>query len=247
MIPMLVYSMNKNLTNQKMKTKLNDIVFLDIETVSHYQELKQAELKERELWEQKTRFSIQENDNTIDQLYKDKAGVFAEFSRIITISIGYFVNNEQERFVIKSFYFKDENRLLQEFMSYINEVFLGKPVFCAHNGKEFDYPFLCRRMLINDIKIPEWLRLQNVKPWEVKHLDTMEMWKFGDYKRYTSLDLLAHTFNLTSSKIEMKGEDVHDVFYEENNLAKIVRYCEEDVKLTAKVYLKLTSEKSLVL
>jgi uncharacterized protein YprB with RNaseH-like and TPR domain len=100
---------------------------------------------------------------------------------------------------------------------------------CAHNGKEFDYPYLIRRILINGLEVPSILNLSGKKPWEVNHIDTMELWKFGDYKHYTSLELLATVFGISSPKDDINGSDVGRVYWQENDLQRIVKYCQKDV------------------
>jgi DNA polymerase elongation subunit (family B) len=141
---------------------------------------------------------------------------------------------------VTSFYGNDEFKLLADF-SELLETRTNHPfrMLCAHNGKEFDFPYLCRRMLIHRIKLPLLLNIAGKKPWEVAHLDTMELWKFGDYKHYTSLDLLAAIFNIPSSKGEIDGSQVNEVYYKEKNIKKIADYCQRDVIAVAQLYLKM--------
>jgi predicted PolB exonuclease-like 3'-5' exonuclease len=223
-------------------SELNKVIFLDIETVPQQKEFELLNEEQKKLWEQKAKFdsAFKSGEISLSDTYQ-RAGIYAEFGKIICISFGYVALEKGQRELrIKSISDKEEKNLLSKLLKLI-EVFDKETLLCAHNGKEFDFPYICRRLLINGLKIPKILDLQNKKSWEVKHLDTMELWKFGDYKHYTSLDLLANIFNIESSKKEMDGSMVGKVYYEENNLKKIVEYCELDVWVLANVFLKLNS------
>jgi predicted PolB exonuclease-like 3'-5' exonuclease len=223
-------------------SELNKVIFLDIETVPQQKEFDSLSDDQKKLWEQKAKFdsAYKSGEISLSDTYQ-RAGIYAEFGKIICISFGYVALEKGQRELrIKSISDKEEKNLLSKLLKLI-EGFDKDTLLCAHNGKEFDFPYICRRLLINGLKIPKILDLQNKKSWEVKHLDTMELWKFGDYKHYTSLDLLANIFNIESSKKEMDGSMVGKVYYEENNLKKIVEYCELDVWVLANVFLKLNS------
>ena len=223
-------------------SELNKVIFLDIETVPQKKEFDLLNEEKKKLWEQKAKFdsAYKSGEISLSDTYQ-RAGIYAEFGKIICISFGYVALEKGQRELrIKSISDKEEKNLLSKLLKLI-EGFDKETLLCAHNGKEFDFPYICRRLLINGLKIPKILDLQNKKSWEVKHLDTMELWKFGDYKHYTSLDLLANIFNIESSKKEMDGSMVGKVYYEENNLKKIVEYCELDVWVLANVFLKLNS------
>lgn len=223
-------------------SELNKVIFLDIETVPQQKEFELLNEGNKKLWEQKAKFdsAYKSGEISLSDTYQ-RAGIYAEFGKIVCISFGYVVTEKGQRELrIKSISDKEEKNLLSKLLKLI-EGFDKDTLLCAHNGKEFDFPYICRRLLINGLKIPKILDLQNKKSWEVKHLDTMELWKFGDYKHYTSLDLLANIFNIESSKKEMDGSMVGKVYYEENNLKKIVEYCELDVWVLANVFLKLNS------
>ncbi|MBS1646537.1 MAG: 3'-5' exonuclease [Bacteroidetes bacterium] len=216
---------------------LNQILFLDIETVPevyHYDELNDSRKK---LWDLKWKHTQGLNP----QQQYTKAGVYAEFAKVICICIGYFNGKE---FRIKSFYGDDEKKLLQEFKSTLEKHF-SEYALCAHNGKEFDFPFLCRRMLINALSLPEILQIQGKKPWEIPHLDTMELWKFGDYKNYTSLQLLAEVFNIPTPKDDIDGSQVAKVYYEEKNIERIKTYCAKDVVTVARLLQKMQGHNAL--
>jgi uncharacterized protein YprB with RNaseH-like and TPR domain len=214
---------------------LENILFLDIETVpicSNYKELPEHF---RKLWDKKAKF-LKKNDEDTPEILFERAGIYAEFGKIICISFGYFTNN---KFRIKSLYGDDEKAILSEFAKLLNSYF-NKPnnLLCAHNGKEFDFPYISRRMLINNIELPAVLNLSGKKPWEVPHIDTMELWRFGDYKNYTSLELLAAVFNIPTPKDDINGSDIKKVYWEENDLSRIVKYCQKDVITIARLMLK---------
>ena len=216
--------------------KLSNILFLDVETAPVIYKYNDLSENIRQLWDSKFRYSTSESP---ESQYK-KAGVYAEFAKVICISVGFF--NEKE-FRIKSFYHEDEKQLLKDFAGLLNKHFNRKEhLLCAHNGKEFDFPFLCRRMLINGVKLPKTLNLAVKKPWEVQHIDTMELWKFGDYKNFTSLNLLAHIFNIPTPKDDIDGSDVARVYWEEKNIQRIVTYCQKDVLTVARLLLRFMGE-----
>lgn len=205
-----------------------DIIYIDIETVPQVYDYQQLDERTKQLWDKKWQYS---QDINAQEQYK-KAGIFAEFAKIVCIGIGYY---QQRQFVLRSISGDDEAVLLQQFFEFLNSK--GRLVqLCAHNGKEFDFPFLCRRAIINAIALPEVLQLQGKKPWELKHIDTMELWKFGDYKNYTSLDLLAHVLGIPSPKSDIDGSRVAEVYYLEKDLSRIVSYCLRDVATLASIH-----------
>jgi len=224
------------------KIDLKKILFLDIETVplaANFNELSQIE---QDLFSQKTEYQRKSENITSSDFY-GKAGIWAEFGKIICLSVGYFTESNSEiSFRVKSF-FGEEKSLLSEFSNLLKSHF-SRPehVLCAHNGKEFDFPFIARRMIVHGLELPEKLNLFGKKPWEVSHLDTLDLWKFGDYKHYTSLNLLTHILGIPSPKGDIDGSQVADVFYNENNLTRIVKYCERDVVAIAQIILKFQNK-----
>lgn len=220
------------------------ILFIDIETVPQFYQFDKMPEVMQTLWTEKTRFIQQREEKTPAEVY-EKAGVYAEFGKVICISLGYLYHSAAgTKFRITSFAGKDEHVLLQEFTDLIDQRFSGSNyLLCGHNIKEFDIPYLCRRMLVSGIRLPDLLDLSGKKPWEVPHLDTMELWKFGDYKHYTSLNLLTHIFGIPTPKDDISGADVARVFYEEDDIEKIVRYCEKDVVAVAQLLLRMKGEK----
>ncbi|MFK8270505.1 3'-5' exonuclease [Capnocytophaga stomatis] len=226
------------------KINLEDILFLDIETVPLFEDYEKLSQIEQELWEEKTKYQ-RKDDFTAEEFY-ERAGIWAEFGRIVCISVGYFsFRNDQRTFRVTSF-FGDEVKILKEFSQLIDQHF-SRPnkLLCAHNGKEFDFPYITRRMIINNIRIPQKLQLFGKKPWEVPHLDTLEMWKFGDYKHFTSLKLLTHVLGIPSPKDDIDGSQVRDVFYKEKDIDRIVTYCEKDTVTVAQVFLRFRGEELL--
>jgi uncharacterized protein YprB with RNaseH-like and TPR domain len=217
--------------------RLDRIIFLDIETVSSKKHYKELTPKWKKLWDKKASFIIKGEEKP-KEIYS-KAGIYAEFGKIICISVGlYRKTGKKVEFRIKSFYGDDEKRVLQDFCALLTKYFESPNyLLCAHNGKEFDFPFLARRILVNRITLPYLLDIAGRKPWEVQHIDTLQLWKFGDYKHYTSLDLLTQLFGVDSPKIDMDGSDVGRVYWEEDNLEKIVKYCENDVIAIAQLLL----------
>lgn len=210
---------------------LEQILFLDVETTSQYKNYSDAPLHIQQLWDEKAKNIIKEENVTASDIYR-RAAIYAEFGKIICVSLGFLIKDgETYRLRIKSIYGHDEKKLLEELVELINKFHAryGNAYLCAHNGKEFDFPYMARRMLVNGIKLPKLLDIAGKKPWEVFHLDTMELWKFGDYKSYTSLKLLAAVFNIPSPKDDIDGSQVYDVYWHENNLPRIVEYCQKDV------------------
>lgn len=226
------------------KIKSENILFLDIETVPEHSSFNELNPVLQDLWTQKTEYQRKE-EITAEDFY-ERAGIWAEFGKIICISVGYFVVNENKRqFRITSFS-GEEHQVLLDFKLLLDQHFF-KPyhLLCAHNGKEFDFPFLARRMVIHDIEIPNALNLFGKKPWEIPHLDTMELWKFGDYKNYTSLKLLTTILGIPSPKDDIDGSQVAEVYYKDNDLKRIVSYCEKDTIAVAQIFLKYRRESLL--
>lgn len=226
------------------KIDLENVLFLDIETVPAFSDYSQLSERMQKLWNKKSeRLSTYNSplpqQASPEQLY-GRAGIYAEFGKIICISVGAYKKGE---FRIKSFSGHDEKALLTEFADLLNKRY-NRPehLLCAHNGKEFDFPYVARRMLVLGITIPSILDLSGKKPWEVNHLDTMELWKFGDYKNFTSLDLLAAIFDIPTPKDDIDGSQVAHVFYEENDLPRIVHYCTKDVLTVAQILRRYRGE-----
>ncbi|KAB5488745.1 MULTISPECIES: 3'-5' exonuclease [Flagellimonas] len=226
------------------KLNLDHILFLDIETVPQSRLFSDLDETTQILWEQKTQYQRKEEISAED--FYERAGIWAEFGKIVCISVGYFTfKGDSRSFRVTSFH-GEEVQILKQFKQLLKDHFSQtKHLLCAHNGKEFDFPYIARRMVINGIHLPYKLDLFGKKPWEVPHLDTLELWKFGDYKHYTSLKLLAHVLGIPSPKEDMDGSMVKDVFYEENGLDRIITYCELDVVTTAQIFLRMRNEELL--
>ncbi len=227
--------------------RLSDILFIDIETAG--QSVAYSDLSQRfkELWMVKAKALSRDPEFSQDEaaaLFAKKAGIYSEFARVVCISVGYFVTKKKEilGFRVKSFSGHDELEILRSFSRLLKSHFdkPNKQALCGHNIKEFDIPFLCRRMIIHRMKVPKMLDIAGKKPWQVDHLiDTLNLWRFGDYKNYTSLALLAAVLDIPSPKDDIDGSQIHDAYWNQNDLPRIVRYCEKDVFTTAKVFLRL--------
>ena len=230
---------------------LTQVLFLDIETVSGYQHYEQLPEYFQELWQAKARSFIKQ-DEAFEEIdweasYRERAGIFAEFGKIVCISVGILrqVKGEDIKVHLKSFAGDDEALLLKQFADLLNKSYFdhNKHFLCGHNIKEFDIPYICRRMVVHGLPFPNLLDLSGKKPWELNHLiDTMEMWKFGDWKSYTSLKLLTSIFDIPSPKDDIDGSQVGQVYWEENDLQRISRYCEKDVLATMQVYDRISGD-----
>ena len=223
------------------KLNLENILFLDIETVPETQYYSDLSTDKQALWEHKSQY--QRKDEFTAEDFYDRAGIWAEFGKIVCISVGYFNISDETRTFRTTSFFGDEYKILNDFKTLLNTHFnQPKHLLCGHNGKEFDFPYIARRMIINAIELPEKLNLFGKKPWEVPHLDTLELWKFGDYKSYTSLKLLTHVLGIPSPKDDIDGSEVYRVFYEEKEIDRIVTYCEKDTIAVAQIFLRLRGD-----
>jgi len=218
--------------------KIENLLVLDIETVPSEPLFEDLDERWQYLWAKKAK-NIN-SEAPADEVY-EQAGIYAEFGKVICISVGIFVPaGDGFNFRVKSYYGDNERELLSEFCDLLNSRFSNaNKALCAHNGKEFDFPYLARRILINGLKLPYILDTAGKKPWEVNHVDTMQLWKFGDFKSFTSLDLLAAVFNIPTPKDDIDGSMVREVYYADGDLERIVIYCEKDIVTLANVLLKL--------
>lgn len=230
-----------------MDLDLKDILVIDIETVACAEDYDNLDDRLRKQWDKKSVYLHNPNTLSSAELFNDRAGIYAEFGKIITIAVGFYTILEDSKtgLRVKAFAGDDEKKVLLDFKTLVESKFDPESLsFCAHNGKEFDYPYISRRMLVNAISLPEVLNLRNKKPWEIMHVDTMELWKFGDRKNFTSLELLASIFGIESSKDNIDGSMVNETYYKDRDLEKITRYCMHDVAVTAQLYLKLMGSHS---
>ncbi len=224
------------------KAPYKNLLVIDIETVSSVPAYDDLNERMKLLWDKKASHLKHDEEATAEELFSTRAGIYAEFGKIICIGAGFLTRDENGPLGlrVKAFAGDDEAVILNDFKALLEgPSFQKEPVLVAHNGKEFDFPYICRRMLIHGIKIPKALYDRDKKPWERNIRDTMEMWKFGDYKNYTSLDLLAALFNIESSKDDIDGSMVNDIYYNKKDLDRIAVYCKKDVAVTAQLYLKL--------
>jgi 3'-5' exonuclease len=226
-----------------------NVLFLDIETVSGYSSYDDMDDRFQKLWKLKSKQILRQYDeeleeDTVKNLYPERAGIFAEFGKIVCISVGIVVRDPSTKALsvrLKSFASDDEKKLLESFSTLVEQYYnnLNKHFFCGHNLREFDIPYICRRMVIHQMKLPTVLDIGGKKPWETKHLlDTLELWKFGDYKHYTSLNLLTHLFGIPSPKDDIDGSEVGNVYWNEKDLPRICVYCEKDVLAVVQLLLK---------
>jgi len=227
--------------------ELSKILFLDIETVP--QQFKWGDLDERtaELFSSKTRFEQERSEKTAEELWGEKGGILAEFGKIICIGVGSIhKSGGTEALRVTSFQGDDEAELLRRFVELLNTHFnTDDHWLCGHNGKEFDFPYIARRCVVHRIKLPRLLDIAGLKPWEVGHLDTMNLWSFGDRKAYTSLALLTHILEIPTPKDDITGADVARVYHVEKDLERIAAYCRKDVVATAQVFMRLTGRRAI--
>jgi 3'-5' exonuclease len=223
---------------------LNNILFLDIETVPQFSNYGDLPDDWKKLWDTKSNSLIKYHEGQSNETLYPRAGIYAEFGKIVCISCGVLQGNDRQRkLILKSFSGDDERLLLHQFIEMLNKWVIGEQKFlCGHNAKEFDFPYLCRRMIINNLVIPAILNVSGKKPWEVNHFDTLELWKFGDFKSYTSLNLLAHTLAIQTPKDDIDGSMVWEVYWKEKNLERIVTYCQKDVVTVTQVLLRMGGE-----
>ncbi len=218
---------------------LNKILFLDIETVPAYASYDQLPENWRKLWD--TKASYINRDGLPEEEFYHQAGIYAEFGKIVAISVAFITSDRQLR--VKSYYGDDEKCILEKFKQLIDNYFSSSESYlCAHNGKEFDFPYIARRMLVHDISLPDILDNHGRKPWETRLLDTMDLWKFGDYKHFTSLELLSTLFDLPNPKTQTSGKDVWKIYWQDRDLERIAEYCEKDTISVAQIFLKFRGQ-----
>ena len=219
-----------------------NILFIDIETVPITKSYKDLPEVFRKLWNDK-HLLLKDTTDEPSLSFEGRAGIYAEFGKIICISAGFFFLDKKERnFRVKSFSSDNEAEILKEFADLLSKNFnTTKHIICGHNIKEFDIPYICRRILINGVRLPKNLDQSGKKPWETNYIDTLQLWKFGDFKSYTSLKLLAALFNVDTPKDDIDGKDVARVYWQENNLERIATYCQKDVLTTAQLLLRFNN------
>ena len=233
---------------------IEKILFIDIETVSGMSSFHELDETFKTLWKIKCKQILRDYDAEVEEeqaalLYKQRAAIYAEFGKIVVISVGFLTTENGKRVLrLKSYKGDDEKALLEDFSMLLDKHFNDPNVhyICGHNIKEFDVPFMCRRMVINQLVLPNLLNVVGKKPWEVKYfMDTMELWKFGDYKNYTSLKLLAACLGIPSPKDDIDGSEVGMVYWLEKNLNRIAVYCEKDVLTVVQLYMKFSLNPTL--
>ena len=225
---------------------LSKILFFDIETIPQFKSFDKAPEADQKLWAEKAQYLLKTDEDTVQSIY-GRAGIYAEFGRIVCISVGFISEREGNRSLrLKSYYGDDEKQLLGEFAELLSKHFNGNDhLLCGHNGREFDFPYIARRMIVHQIELPSKLNLFGKKPWEIPHLDTMELWKFGDYKHYSSLQLLTSILGIPSPKDDIEGSHVAKVYYKDKDLDRIVSYCEKDTIAVAQLLIRFNNEKRI--
>jgi len=238
--------------SQFLSIEIDKILFLDIETVPLYPTFDDVPDIEKDLWSKKA-LKMVEPGQEVKDTYK-KAGIYSEFGKIICISVGIVSKTAGKNTLrLKSYWGHDEISLLKDFNEMVEKHFnTDRHYLCGHNGKEFDFPFIARRSLIHGLSIPACLDTRGMKPWEVRHLDTLELWRFGDFKSYSSLQTLTHIFGIPSPKDDIAGDQVCEVYWKEKNLERIVTYCQKDVVAMIQLFLKyrreeLIDEKNIII
>lgn len=233
----------QQLKTQPMFTDISKdyILFIDIETVSQYADYHLLPEEQKKFWDYKSASLFRNDSEAIPEKTYERAAIYAEFGKIICISSGYI---RAGKLNMRSFVHQDERELLLEFSEALSRIESSgtKWALCAHNGKEFDFPYIARRMMIQGVRLPSMLDARGKKPWEISNIDTMELWKFGDMKQFVSLNLLASVFNIPSPKDDIDGSMVGKVYYQDQDIGRIQQYCEKDVLTLCRVYLKLAGE-----
>lgn len=226
------------------KINIEKVLFLDIETVPQYESYEKVPENFSALWDKKSQY-FRTDEEGPDDIYQ-RAGIYAEFGKIVCISVGtVYQRHGEQRFRVKSYANHDEKKLLYEFVNMLENYGNHNPIkLCAHNGQEFDFPYIARRCIINGINLPKILDIAGAKPWEVKDvlLDTLQLWKFGDYKNYTSLSLLCAVFDIPTPKDDIDGSQVASVYWEDNDLERIIKYCEKDVFALCQLFLRFQNK-----
>ncbi len=222
---------------------LHTILFLDIETVSQYAGFGELPDEAKDLWRHKAEILIKDRQEISPESLYERAAIYAEFGKIVCISCGFIQGpGPGKSLVLKSFYGDEERDILSRFCDMLGKWAVGNKYLCAHNGKEFDFPYLCRRLIINGMSIPPLLQLSGKKPWEIPHVDTLELWKFGDYRTFTPLRLLAHVLGIPTPKDDIDGSMVGEVYWVQKDLHRIATYCQKDVITVAQVFLRIQGE-----
>lgn len=232
---------------------LHTILFVDIETVSQYAMFEEVPDEWKELWRHKAESINRDKQGITPEEVYGKAAIYAEFGKIICISCGLISGSGAgKKITLKSFFGHDEKLLLEQFIEMLHkwsntsQKYETPKYLCAHNGKEFDFPYLCRRMTIKGLPLPAMLNISGKKPWEIAHIDTMELWKFGDYKSFISLNLLAHSLGIPTPKDDIDGSQVGEVYWAQQDLPRIATYCQKDVVTVAQVYLRMNGENPIL-
>jgi len=220
------------------KQNIEDILFFDVETAAATNNFDENH-ELYDAWAYDHLRNVEDSSELIE-LYNKTAPLYAEYGRIVTISIGAVRGGE---LIIKSFSNEDEKVLLEEFNDSISKFANNKTWLCGHNILDFDMPYIMRRCMANGVQLHLLFDTAHLKPWETSVFDTALLWKGTAWKKQSLASVIA-ALGLPSPKDDISGADVSRVFYE-GGIDKIVSYCEKDVFATVNLFRKLRYEKPL--
>ena len=232
--------------------QLKNIVFFDIETAGSHESLDALQEDNpllATLWSKRCEYlreKFEENkDLTDEELYLNKAALHPEFNRIVCASFGRIAGDvDSTSMIIKSYSGDDESEILDGIDKVLTK--FNKMNLCGHNIKRFDIPVMGKRFLINGKKLPKSLMIYDSKPWELPFIDTSDIWSFGAWQEgFASLELIAASLKVPSPKDDIRGEDVHSVFWESSEHSRIAEYCAKDVKVLGDIMLKISGFSTL--
>lgn len=216
-----------------------NFLFMDIET-ARIQDKLTTNTELFKSWEYKRRKEGETLVKDLKKSFEHKAALYAEFGKVVCISIGKIVD---EKLVVQSYYGDDEKEVLEKIKKVLTAFYKKFPdlMLCGHSIIGFDIPFLMRRMIINGIQVPSFLDLTTSKPWTLSDdiVDIAQIWKTTGFYG-ASLVNMSHAMGLPSPKEDIDGSMVSDTYYrEKDGLKRIVKYCEQDVFATVNIVQKL--------
>ncbi len=225
--------------------RLENLIFIDIETVKEHEGFSGLDDVSADLWRKKSSFFKVAEGSVEEDLYEEKAGLYAEFAKVVCISVAFMVKNGEGKYDLrlKSFYGEEESFILKDFKELLDKYYKNsKYIFCGHNIKDFDLPFLMRRMLINQIRLPLKFNINNFKFYQPMAVDTFQIWKFGDHRNYTSLKLMQKALKIDFPEYsEIDGNDIDQLYWKDKNMDSIIEHCQNDVISVAQLMLRFKS------
>ncbi len=222
---------------------MRDVLYLELATAGRYRTLEEAPPGYQRLWGEWNAWREEQPDF-------GRAALYAEFGQVVGMSLGYHLEDgPQEEFRISS-WVGDEAAILGEFLRVVKSLTKSKRRLriCSHNGKSFDFPYLSKRLVARELELPEVMNIVGMKPWELPHLDTLELWRHGGGRRsYVGLELLAMTLGIELPYAWMDGSDIHTLFWsqEREEWERIGRQGALEVYLTAQVLRRLQHQAPL--